>query len=615
VTGSHTFDLWAPAVDHVTLMLGDGEDVRALPMETNERGRHTLTVPAADAPAGTHYRFRLGNAADAPLRADPASRWQPQGVHGPSAVVERAFGWHDHGWSNPPIADYVILELHVGTFSAAGTFDGAIQHLAALAELGVTAVEIMPIAEFPGGRNWGYDGVFPSAAQSTYGGPDGLRRFVDAAHQHGIAVILDVVDNHLGPEGNHLADFGPYFTSTYATPWGEGLNFDGADSDDVRRFFIDSALYWIEDCHVDALRLDAIHAIVDSSAHPFVRQLAQAVHAFGDREHRVVHVIAESAANDARVVTPAAALGLGCDAQWADDFHHALHVALTGEQTGYYADFTGRNDVAFALLRPFVFDGRRYSTHRRMHFGSATDDIPATQFVVFDQNHDQIGNRPAGDRLITQAGFEAAKLAAAAVLAAPYIPLLFQGEEYGERAPFPYFTSHTDAVLVDAVRRGRAREFAFADFTPPDPQAESTFRSAVLDRSHAETPEGAAMLAWYRRLLGLRRTRPALRPLDHSAVSARNPLESRASYRVHGVDEVLILERNHAGDRFVGLLHFGSAPTRMPGLVPEGNWQVIADSASVEFGGPDPERASSIDGGRRIEIEMAPTSALWLAAT
>ncbi len=613
MSAGHTFELWAPAVDQVTLLLGgdDGDDgAHELPMEADGRGWHSITASEREAPPGTRYRFRLGEGDDAPVRADPASRWQPDGVHGPSAVVDPAFDWHDGGWVNPPLEGYVILELHVGTFSAEGTFDGAIPHLAALAELGITAVELMPIAEFPGGRNWGYDGVFPSAAQSTYGGPDGLRRFVDAAHRHGLAVILDVVDNHLGPEGNHLADFGPYFTSTYATPWGEALNFDGPGSDDVRRYFIDSARYWVGECHVDGLRLDAIHAIVDASAHPFVRQLAEAVHALAEREHRTIHVIAESAANDARVVSPGADLGLDCDAQWADDFHHALHVALTGEHTGYYADFReGPSDVGVALLRPFVYDGSRYSEHRGMHFGSATEGIPGARFVVFGQNHDQIGNRPSGDRLITQAGFEAAKLAAGVVLAAPYVPLLFQGEDYGERAPFPYFISHTDADLVAAVRAGRAREFAFAHVAPPDPQAESTFRSAILDRDHARTPEGAAMRAWYRRLLRLRREHPALRPSPHG------PHRDRSSIRVQLLhDDVLILERGHSDDCIVAVFHFGSERIRAQVALPARSWAVVADSATGEYGGPDPERRTPIAGGSE-ELELAPTSALWLAAT
>ena len=609
MTESHTFELWAPAVDHVTLILGVDADARALPMEAQGRGTYTLTVPAKAAPSGTRYRFRLGDTADAPLRADPASRWQPDGVHGPSAVVDRAFDWHDDGWSNPPLDQYVILELHVGTFSDAGTFDGAIPHLAALAELGLTAVEIMPIAEFPGGRNWGYDGVFPSAAQSTYGGPDGLRRFVDAAHQRGIAVILDVVYNHLGPEGNHLSDFGPYFTNTYVTPWGDALNFDGAGSDDVRRFFVESALHWIGDCHVDALRLDAVHAIVDSSARPFVRQLAEAVHQLAEREHRTVHVIAESAANDSRVVTPGADRGLDCDAQWADDFHHALHVALTGERTGYYADFVeGPRDMGVALSRPFVYDGSRYSDHRGMHFGSSTEGIPGTRFVVFDQNHDQIGNRPTGGRLITQAGFEAAKLAAGVVLAAPYVPLLFQGEEYGEPRPFPYFVSHTDPDLVEAVRAGRSRELVSADVTPPDPQAESTFLSAVLDRTHTKTPEGAAMHTWFRRLLQLRREHPALHPPDRSLP------RDRSSIRVQLLDDVLILERAQAGDRLVAVFHFGVDAIRTSNVLPGGRWSVLADSATKEHGGPRPERSVSIGGGSE-DLDLAPMSALWLMPT
>jgi maltooligosyltrehalose trehalohydrolase len=561
--GRTSFNVWAPDHDVVTLVLGDDREVV---LERDHAGYHAAVVDGAG--PGTRYRYRLGEE----LLADPASRLQPEGVHGPSAVVDVAFPWTDQAWRSPPLAEWVVYELHVGTFTPEGTFAAAAERLADLAALGVRAVELMPIAQFPGGRNWGYDGVLPFAAQDTYGGPDGLRAFVDAAHSHGLAVVVDVVYNHLGPEGNRLGEWGPYFTSDYRTPWGDALNFAGAGSDEVRRYFVESAIWWIAGCHVDGLRLDAVHAIVDPSPVPFVQQLAAEVRQAAARAGRDVTVIAESAANDPRAVRAVEAGGLGLDGQWSDDFHHALHTLLTGERDGYYVDFGGLTDLARAYTHAFVYDGR-HSPFRGHRHGAPASGIPGERFVVFSQNHDQIGNRAIGDRLAASLEPAALRLAAAAVLLAPFVPLLFMGEEHGETAPFPYFVSHTDPELVAAVQRGRAEEFPPGPGAPPppDPAAEETFASAVVAQDR--TPEGKALLGWYARLLQLRRDEPALTALDREATAA-------------GVDEPaqsLVLTRDHPDGAVVAVMHFGDGQVDVP-LPRAARWTVLADSAGGPWG-------------------------------
>jgi maltooligosyltrehalose trehalohydrolase len=437
----------------------------------------------------------------------------------------------------------------------------------------VTAIELMPVAEFPGGRNWGYDGVFPYAVQSTYGGPEGLMRLVDAAHAAGLGVCLDVVYNHLGPEGNVLGRYGPYFTDRYRTPWGEAVNVDGPQSDAVRGYLIGNALRWFETFHLDALRLDAVHAIADQSAVPFLAELSEAVDGLQERLGRPLHLIAESDLNDPRMVTPRSANGLGMDAQWSDDFHHALHRALTGEEQGYYADFGDAGALAKAYRDGFVVDGE-HSGYRRRRHGAPSRGIPGKRLVVYSQNHDQVGNRMMGDRLIETAGEDAARVAAVAVLLAPSLPMLFMGEEHGERAPFPYFVSHTDPDLVEAVRTGRAEEFSGFDWggEPPDPQSEQTFASARLDWAHRERPDGAAMLELYRRLLELRRTRPALRRLDTGRVET------------HAVPGATWIRRWADGDEVLVCLHTGGAPAEL--AVPrEGLWRLAVDTGgSLEPG-------------------------------
>ena len=438
--GRCCFRVWAPRAEKVEVRLVAPQE-RLLPLKKAEAGYFHGVLERVE--PGARYFYRLDGTRERP---DPASRFQPEGVHGPSQVIEPDFPWTDQGWCGLGLPAYVIYEIHVGAFTPAGTFEAVIPHLAELKELGITALELMPVAQFPGRRNWGYDGVFPYAVQNSYGGPAGLKRLVDACHRHGLAVILDVVYNHLGPEGNYLGDYGCYFTDRYRTPWGEAVNFDGPHSDEVRRFFIENALYWIGDCHIDALRLDALHAIFDQSPQPFLAELAEAVHAQAEGLNRRVHLMAESDLNDVRLIRPPELGGYGLDAHWNEDFHHALHTLLTGEQGGYYEDFGRLAQLAKAFREGFVYSGQ-YSPYRRRRHGSSSRGLPGQRFIVFAQNHDQVGNRLLGDRLTRLVSFEALKLAAGAMILSPFLPLLFMGEEYGEVAPFHYFISHSDPAV------------------------------------------------------------------------------------------------------------------------------------------------------------------------
>ncbi|HEU4580630.1 MAG TPA: malto-oligosyltrehalose trehalohydrolase [Polyangiaceae bacterium] len=422
--GRCTFEVWAPQARRVEVKLVDSGRIEVLQPD----GRGYFAATLAKVPVGAAYLYRLDGERERP---DPASRQQASGVHGPSQVCDlSAHQWQDSAWRGVPLRDYVIYELHVGTFSRAGTFDGVIPELQRLRALGITALEIMPVAQFPGARNWGYDGVYPFAVQDSYGGAPGLQRLVDACHQAGLAVILDVVYNHLGPEGNYLRDFGPYFTDRYSTPWGAALNFDGADNEGVRRYFIENALHWVEDFHIDALRLDAVHAIIDCSARPFLEELADTVRERGERLGRRPYLIAESDLNDPRLVRPSALGGHGLDAVWSDDFHHAAHSLLTGETSGYYADFGHIEDLARAFQSGMSRPGE-YSGYRRRRHGRSGAILAPEQGVVCVQNHDQIGNRLLGERSGTLLNFDQQKLAAAVLCLSPYLPLLFMGEEYG----------------------------------------------------------------------------------------------------------------------------------------------------------------------------------------
>jgi maltooligosyltrehalose trehalohydrolase len=465
---------------------------------------------------GDDYMFVLDGGAPRP---DPRSAWQPYGVHGASRVVDHgAFAWTDAGWRGRNLSDCVVYELHVGTFSDAGTLDGAVEHIGRLVELGVGAVELMPTAAFPGDRGWGYDGVDLYAVHSAYGGPDALKRFVDACHHAGLAVIVDVVYNHLGPDGNNLAEFGPYFTDRYRTPWGDAINYDGADSDEVRRFAVDNALMWLRDYHCDGLRLDAVHAIVDISAVHLVEEIATAAHAVSVEMSRQPWVIAESDLNDPRVVNTAERGGYGCDAQWSDDFHHALHASLTGERVGYYCDFGRVEDVALALHNVFVNPGG-YSTFRRRRHGRPVVAMPTTRFLGYMQDHDQVGNRAQGERSAALMSTGRLQIAAALVLLGPFVPMLFAGEEWAASTPFQYFTDH-EATVGRLVSDGRRREFAAFGWDPstvPDPQDAATFERSKLCWAEREREPHATVLRWHRELIDLRGRMPSLR--DGSTVA------------------------------------------------------------------------------------------------
>ncbi|MFW6369546.1 MAG: malto-oligosyltrehalose trehalohydrolase, partial [Myxococcota bacterium] len=427
--GRCRFRVWAPRHERVAVRL-ERPNAGEVELQATGRGYHEGVLE--EVRPGDRYLLRLGEDL---LRPDPASRAQPEGVHGPSMVVDPSFEWTDGSWRGARLEDYVFYEIHVGTFTGEGSFDAVIPHLDELVELGVSCLEIMPVAAFPGSRNWGYDGVSLYAAQWSYGGIDGLRRLVDACHARGLAVCLDVVYNHLGPEGNYLRDFGPYFTSRYSTPWGEALNFDGPGSDQVRHFFLENIRWWIEDVHIDALRFDAVHAIFDQSAWPFLAEAAALVRSMGEGLGRRVHAVAESDLHDPRMVRPPELGGYWMHAEWNDDLHHAVHSLLTGEREGYYADFGAAENLSSVYERAYAHAGS-WTPHRGRRYGAPATGVPAERFVVCVQNHDQTGNRLAGERLSALTSFESLKLAAGAMLLSPYLPLIFMGEEYGERNPF-----------------------------------------------------------------------------------------------------------------------------------------------------------------------------------
>jgi maltooligosyltrehalose trehalohydrolase len=478
---------------------------------------------AGAVPHGADYAFAVNGG---PPRPDPRSLWQPYGVHGPSRRVDlnRAAAVAAPGdWEGLDLPSAVLYELHVGTFSPEGTLDGAVARLDHLVELGVSAVSLMPVNAFPGRHGWGYDGVGLYAVHDPYGGPPGMLRFVEACHARGLGVVLDVVYNHLGPSGNYLGEFGPYFTDRYATPWGQAPNLDGHGSDEVRRFFIDNALMWLRDYGLDGLRLDAVHAIVDTSAIHFLEQLALETDALADEVGRPLWLIAESDLNDPRLLWDRERGGYGLAAQWSDDLHHALHAALTGETAGYYADFGRVGDIAAALTRAFVYDGR-YSRFRGRRHGRPADGLGGNRFLGYLQTHDQVGNRATGDRLAHVAGHRAQKVAAALVLTSPFVPMLFQGEEWATSAPFQYFTDHADPELATAVREGRRSEFEAFGWAPedvPDPQDPATFLRSRLPWAEREEGPHAEMERWYRSLLDLRSRLPELRTAPLDAVEAR----------------------------------------------------------------------------------------------
>lgn len=581
--------VWAPNTAGLALELFPRSGSGAPRRIVLEKRGEVFAGEVDDVQDGDRYLFVFP---DGRRRPDPRSRRQPDGVHGPSAVVDPArFGFPTGRPELPAVRDHVIYELHVGTFSPAGTFDGVIERLGYLRdELGVTAIELLPVSPFPGTRNWGYDGVHPFAVQESYGGPAGLVRLVKAAHAAGLAVLLDLVYNHLGPEGNYLRDFGPYFTRKHPTPWGEAINYDDEGSPFVRSWAIDNATQWIRDYRIDGLRLDAIHAIYDDSPRHVLAEIGAAVQALGG------FVIAESDLNDP-VTVLGRPDGWGHDAQWSDDLHHSLHALLTGESNGYYADYGSADDVARALAHGFVYDGTRPSKFRGgTRHGKSAAGVPAERHVVCIQNHDQVGNRARGDRIAQLAGSEAAKVAAVAVLTAPGIPLLFMGEEYAAAQPFPYFTSHSDPDLARAVTEGRRREFeAFSwQGEVPDPQAEETFRSAVLRVDEHTAPPHAGVFALYRELLRLRREHGALRGSDRQT---RTGVEAFAPARA------VVEERwSGGGERLAVVLALGSEPARIEASLTPGRWDLLLDTGEARFGGG----GGGVGGKAPASIEVGP---------
>lgn len=499
-----TFRVWAPRAKSVAVRCC-GLDTA---MRPDAQGWWKGSVEAAG--PGTDYQFVVEGGAPLP---DPRSSWQPAGVDGPSRVVDHsAFRWSDDRWQPGPLSAAVIYELHIGTFTPEGTFESAIERLDYLKELGVTHVEFMPVNEFPGDWGWGYDGVDLYAPHHNYGGPDALKRLVDACHARGLAAILDVVYNHLGPTGNYLSQFGPYFTKKHATPWGEAVNLDGEGSGEVRRFFCDNTQMWLREYHFDGLRLDAVHALIDASAEHFLEQLSASVGGLEAATGRHKFLIAESDLNDPRLVRPREAGGYGIDAQWSDDLHHALHSLITSETAGYYEDFGKLEQVAKALRDVFVYDGA-YSQHRGRVHGRPAAGMSRAHFLGYLQTHDQVGNRAQGDRILELSSLGKVKIAAAIYLTGPFIPMIFMGEEFGASTPFQYFTHHSQPELAEAVSEGRRREFARFGWKPedvPDPQDPETFRRSKLRWDEVNEPPHRELLDWYRALIQLRRSLPDL---------------------------------------------------------------------------------------------------------
>ncbi len=552
--------VWAPAAKSVELVTPE----RRVALTVDDQGHWQGEVDAADLRGG--YRYSIDGGKPLP---DPRSRWQPQGVHGPSHVAELRRAAAPVAQFRPKaLCDAVIYELHVGTFTPDGTYAAARGRLDHLVDLGITHVEIMPLATFPGRHGWGYDGVDLYAPLPAYGTPQELVDFIAACHERGLAVLLDVVYNHLGPDGNYLGAYGPYFTDRVKTPWGQAINFDAAQSDEVRRFVIDNALTWLGDYGFDGLRLDAVHAIFSFEAVHVLEDLAAAVRQLALEQGRELVLIAESDLNDPRLVLPAARGGFALDAQWADDFHHALHRFFTDEAEGYYADYHGLPDIATALTQGYVYQGQ-YSAFRQRRHGRAPRGVTPDRLVVCSQNHDQIGNRARGERLSMLVEAPKLKAIAALVLLSPFVPLLFQGEEWGASTPFLYFTDHEDAELGRLVSEGRAREFQSFRWGGeiPDPQDASSFERSKLDWAEAAKPRHAEILGWYRALIALRKSR------------VRHVASAKPKVRFDVKAQWLRFE--YAG--VLAMFNFASVARRI--ALPAGEWQLVLDSQAEESDG------------------------------
>ncbi len=587
--GSVLFRVWAPQFSHVHLVLPDQKKSPLL-MVSEGNGYHHLSLSGIG--VGTRYLFQLEGVGIYP---DPASRWQPDGVHKASAVwfPEESFPSPLPAWQGHRLDSLIIYELHVGTFTAEGTFDGLIQHLGHLQELGVTAIEVMPVASFPGERNWGYDGVYLFAVQQSYGGPDGFGRFVRGCHERGISVLLDVVYNHLGPEGNYLGKFAPYFSKVSRTPWGDAINFDGPESDHVRHFFLENLRTYLEVFDVDGFRFDAIHAIIDQSPVPFLTDVSRLCRQISEKRGRPVHLIGESHQNDRRAVLPEDQNGIGFDSQWSDDFHHALHVFLTGEREGYYQDFSGASDLPRIFSEGFLYQGEYAPSFRRRR-GSSPEGLSGSSFVVFSQNHDQVGNRPAADRLTARIPDAGLRLAASLTLLSPFLPLLFMGEEFGETNPFHYFTSHGDEDLINAVREGRKREFQdFPGWTDHlDPQGLEVFENSRLSMLDPGSRIGSSLklYAFYRELIRIRKSYPALVP--------PNTLPGPDCRCLPSNPPLLLVRREGGGEVVLIVGNLSELPQRLGNILSNapGRWSKVLDSEEERWGGGGslfPERLES----------------------
>jgi maltooligosyltrehalose trehalohydrolase len=571
--------LWAPFAKTVDLKISDKA---VIALEKKDYGYWQLTTNKLH--SGDKYKFLLDGKTERP---DPVSLAQPDGVHGASQAVDlNSFRWTDEVWKNLPLDDYIFYELHTGTFTSEGTFAAIEQKLDHLIELGITAIEIMPVAQFPGERNWGYDGVLPYAVQNSYGGAEGLMHLVNACHHKGLAVVLDVVYNHMGPEGNYFNDYGPYFTEKYNTPWGNAINFDDAYCDAVRQYFMENVLMWFRDFHIDALRMDAVHAIKDLSTRHILKEIKEQVDQLMKETGRTHYLIVELDLNDPLFIDPLEKRGYGMDGQWVDEFHHALRVTAGEERSGYYADFNGIAHLAKAYQDAYVYDGI-YSPHRLKNFGAKVDDNPGKQFVVFSQNHDHVGNRMLGERTSQLVSFEMQKLMAGAVMVSPYLPMLFMGEEWSEPNQFLYFVSHTDKDLVEAVRKGRKKEFeAFhAEGEAPDPQAEETFNSSKLQWALVKKGHHQVMFNYYKTLIALRKAHPALSQLNRKQLAVKYSQQNNT----------LTLHRWHENENVCCLMNFSKTEQQL--TLPEvgKQWRVVLNSAAAAWNGPVKTEALSAD--------------------
>ncbi len=563
--------VWAPFAQNLQLKLE--KSGKRIVLEKSSYGYwQQLTT---DVKEGDQYKFVIDGTLELP---DPASVNQPEGVHGPSAVFDlKRFDWSDNNWKNIPLGQYMLYELHTGTFSTEGTFDGIGNHLKHLIELGINAIEIMPISQFPGNRNWGYDGVFPFAVQESYGGAQALMELVNLCHSLGLAVVLDVVYNHLGPEGNYLGEYGPYFTDKYKTPWGGAINFDDEWCDGVRNFFLENALMWFRDFHIDALRLDAVHAIRDFSAMHILEEMRLKVNELMKETGRVHYLIVELDLNDTRFIKPRDEAGYGMDGQWIDEFHHALRVTAGGDRNGYYSDFKGIEHLAKAYTDAYVYDGQ-FSEYRKKKFGIKAEGRPGEQFIVFSQNHDQVGNRMLGERTSQLTSFEMQKLLAVAVIMSPFLPMLFMGEEWSESNPFQYFVSHTDPVLAEAVRKGRKEEFAAFHMSgeAPDPVSEQTFNNSKLSWHLLDKEPNRTMFEFYRTVISLRKRHPTLRA----------PNRKNLSVHFNESKNTLILDRWNNQDRVMILMNFSDIQQAITPDSQIKNWVLLLNSADRAWKGP-----------------------------